>query len=199
MENIDVIFYINLEQRKDRDDHFKEEIQKLCRDTSKIRRVDAVYNDNGALGCTYSHINAIKEFEMNASWNTCIIFEDDFTFSEDDIDINNYKLSVFLTENKNWDIISLSYNPLCFITEDTDMECIKKVLNTQTSSGYCLNKSFALTLKNNFIEGILGNYALDVYWKRLQPISNWFATVPAMGYQYESYSDIEHRVTLYPH
>jgi hypothetical protein len=40
-------------------------------------------------------------------------------------------------------------------------------------------------------------YSLDIYWKKLQPISNWYCLNPKIGKQMESYSDIEQRVTTY--
>ena len=38
---------------------------------------------------------------------------------------------------------------------------------------------------------------IDIYWTKLQPIHDWIAIVPAIGYQYDNYSDIERRFTSY--
>jgi len=40
-------------------------------------------------------------------------------------------------------------------------------------------------------------YALDIYWKRLQQMHNWFMITPITVIQVQSYSDIENRVTDY--
>jgi len=78
MEYIDAILYINLEHRKDRNEHILNEIHKICTDNSKIHRIDAIKNDNGALGCGLSHIKAL-EYAVKNEWKTVLILEDDFT------------------------------------------------------------------------------------------------------------------------
>ena len=206
MSHIDVIFYINLESREDRKEHFLHEITKLTNDMTKIVRIDAIKNNLGALGATYSHIKAIEEFEKNPEWNSCIIFEDDFTFINDDRDINNSYLSQFFNKFPDWDYLSLSYNPNEFVFQPTDNDNYVKVMRTQTASGYCLNKKFASILKNNFIESSVllkergskcHEYSLDIYWHKLQPGSNWFAIRPALGYQWANFSNIENTFTEY--
>jgi GR25 family glycosyltransferase involved in LPS biosynthesis len=206
MSHIDVIFYINLESRKDRKEHFLNEITKITSDNTKLIRIDAVKEKLGILGCVYSHIKAIEEFQKNPEWNTCIIFEDDFTFKNDNREINNNNLTQFFNEFPEWDMLTLSYNPNEFVFQPTHKDNYVKVLRTQTTSGYCLNKKFSSVLKNNFIESSellkkrgsrCHEYSLDIYWQKLQPTSNWFAVRPALGYQYSNFSDIENSVTDY--
>ena len=206
MDNIDIIFYINLEHRKDRNEHFLNEINKLCTDPNKIIRIDAVYNKLGTLGCTLSHIKALHQFESNPNWNTCMILEDDFTFRCDDIQKNNEILNNVFKNFPDFDVISLSYNPGAFLYEDTNSESIKKVIETQTTSGYIVNRKFVSILKNNFLtsaaslikDGWIPSFnCLDIYWKKLQPVSNWYATFPAIGYQYANYSEIENKYVNY--
>ena len=199
MDTIDVIFYINLESRTDRKEHFLTEIPKLCNDPSKLVRVDAVYHHLGMLGCSLSHIKALELFETNPSWNTCIIFEDDFTFHNDSISENNAQLSTFFKEFPNWDVLSLSSNPSGLQSIPTKIPIIHKVIKVGTASGYCINKSFLPILKKNFIEsssmltlhGKSHTNALDVHWKQIQPTANWYTIMPSVGYQYANYSDIE--------
>jgi hypothetical protein len=38
---------------------------------------------------------------------------------------------------------------------------------------------------------------IDIHWTKLQPIGQWYCIFPAIGYQYDNYSDIEHRFTSY--
>ena len=196
MNNIDVIFYINLAKRTDRNHHFLEEIVKLCDDTTKVHRIDAVYNKIGILGCVKSHIKALEEFEKNPEWETCIIFEDDFTFRNNNKEENNAHLAKCFQEK--WDVIILAHNNLKF--EDTNYSEIKKVTFAQTTSGYCVQKKFVPVLKNNFKESERdleatgeANYwnALDVHWSKIQSPHNWFTTIPSIGHQYSNYSDIE--------
>ena len=43
-------------------------------------------------------------------------------------------------------------------------------------------------LKQNNIQS---SYDVDIYWKLLKPIDNWFIFKKTLGYQRPSYSDIE--------
>ena len=95
MEQVDVIFYINLESRIDRNIHFLAEIKKLCIDECKIIRIDAIKDSNGALGCTKSHIKALELFMANPLWDTCMVFEDDFTFFDTSFKNNNELIKTF--------------------------------------------------------------------------------------------------------
>ena len=152
MDNIDIIFYINLLSRPDRKEHFMNEITKLTDDMTKIHRIDAVYNDIGALGCTQSHIKALELFIANPEWKTCLIFEDDFTFRSNDPDVNNSLLTTLFKEIPDIECFNLAASPYSIKYAPTSNENIKKALSIQTTSGYGVAKSFALTLLQNYIE-----------------------------------------------
>lgn len=200
-----MIFYINLEHRPDRREHIEKEIGLFCTEPAKVVRIDAVKHEVGAIGCTKSHIQAIEQFLANSSWKTCMILEDDFTCRARTAEEIHTRLRLFFSSFSEWDMLSLSYNPQAFTTTPTHVGEVVKVLSTQTSSGYCLHRRFAPLLLANLKEGCmlkemythLSNYCLDIYWKQIQPIANWYALVPAVGYQYENYSDVEKRVANY--
>ncbi len=203
MEQIDVIFYINLEQRTDRKEHFLQEMKKFCVDESKIVRIDAVYNAIGALGCTKSHIKALEQFMENPAWKTCIVFEDDFTFYNTSVEHNTGLLKKFFMNFTDWGLLLLSSNQGGRPAKETHIEEIKEVVYSQTTSGYCLHKDSVPEVCNNFKESAAElekdnrpfMYALDMYWNRLT--LKRFCFSPNMGYQYAGYSDIENRYVSY--
>ena len=206
MNNIDVIFYINLAHRTDRLEHITKQLRYLCPDMSKVIRIEAIKETPGAIGCTLSHIKALEQFEQNSSWTTCMIIEDDFTLRDTNITNLNNILSTFFTEFSNWDVISIGYNShyRCNI-KDTHISNIKKAIHIYSSSAYCIHKNFVSTLKQNFIESSNAKrnepnnveFCLDVYWKHIQPISNWYLISPSIGYQLPGYSDIENKFVDY--
>ena len=206
MEQIDVIFYINLEHRTDRKDHFLSEIKKLCTDETKVVRIDAIPNSIGAAGCTASHIKAMETFQAHPEWKTCILFEDDFTFASADLGHNNAHIRLAMTEFSDWDVISLAYNGYTdYIVQDTHTPFIKRVIQHQTASGYILNKRCLRSMISTFQEAFQllsrhGNnyeYCHDMYWRKLQLTRKWYCVSPALGYQYGSYSDIENQFKDY--
>ena len=200
IDYIDAILYINLEHRHDRNEHCLNEIRKIDPLLTKTHRIDAVYNkSNGALGCTLSHIKAIKLFLDNLAWNTCIIFEDDFTFTSSDIDYINNSLLYLFDNSPDFDILLLGVGCTDFKTLPTKSSYINKVESSQTASGYLLTKKYANTLLSNFITasnnmmelGWNSKWCHDQYWKQLMPVAKWYALKNRIGYQYGNYSDIE--------
>ena len=204
MNQIDAILYINLEHRTDRDEHIRCEIHKLCDDESKIHRINAIKRDPGALGCGLSHIKALEYAQSHPEWKTILILEDDFTFGDFTmLELNRYLSHIVTLES--YDIGLLSYNAHEFRGGDVSDPLLKKVLYSQTTSSYLISSHYIPTLLQNFTEsttdiqrhGVRHENCIDIYWTRLQPSGNWYALYPAIGYQYENYSDIERKVTNY--
>jgi len=202
MDTIDCIYYINLDKREDRNKEFLECMNDLNVPFEKIQRIPAIYETLGCLGCTKSHILALETF-LASDNNKCIIFEDDFQYKDKEIFWSTIQ-SVIDTKVPI-DIIQLSYNHIYYpevyhIIHDTEYPFLKKVEHTITSSSYIITKEFAPVLLQNLKESseLLSkhgrddnnDYVLDVYWNKIQFISNWYIVSPALGYQRSSYSDI---------
>lgn len=206
--NIDKIIVINLKHRTERLLGFMNEMTTLGL-TNKVERLDAVYTPEfGILGCTKSHILALDQIINTNGYNYVLICEDDFRFK----DINFTKTYLKLLNDQilhlDFDIISFAANDKWagdYLTENTDMSFLKKVICIQTTSAYLISKKFASKLKTIFEECVeplehtrnKDLYALDIYWKRLQPISKWYITEPILGYQEPGYSDIECKNVIY--
>ena len=203
MEYVDVIFYINLESRIDRKEHFLNEIKKLCIDESKIVRIDAVKDTNGALGCSKSHIKSLEKFMENSLWKTCMIFEDDYTFYNTNIENNNDRLKSFFSNFTDWGILLLSSNQAGKSSIKTHIDCVELVTYSQTLSGYCIHKDCVKEIYENFKESTTlleksnskPKHAVDIYWNKLT--MKRYSFTPNMGYQYQSFSDIEKKVVNY--
>lgn len=207
MEHIDCVYYINLDHREDRNALFLEEMRAYQIPESKIHRVSGVYEKGfGALGCAKSHVYALEHF-IHSSFETCMIFEDDFQFVMDKIYFHTMVNEVF-EQSVPYDIILLAGN--IFETKQSPYPFLKRVLDAQTTSGYMVSKSFAKILVEVFKESIhlLNKYStvyglkvkslsIDQHWKHIQPYYNWYVFFPKAGIQRESYSDIEEAVTNY--
>jgi len=200
-DNIDIIYYINLTERTDRKDHFLLEMDKMNIPSDKVHRFNAIKNTRGEVGCSYSHIRVLEEF-IDSDYNNCIIFEDDFEFIISKEEFENLIKQVF--DNKiDYDVIMLGCNVREI--ENTKYNFLYKLLNGHTTSGYLISKKFAPILLQNYLEGAklleentvdkYDLYAIDQYWKKLQPDNNWYVFNPKVGIQMESFSDI-HKVVV---
>ena len=133
------------------------------------------------------------------------ICEDDITFTNTELLLEN--LQKFQdNEEINWDICLIGANNVPPFQPITDY-CIR-VLYAQTTTGYIVKEHYYDTLIQNFKESAQKliqdpvnhrEYALDMYWKRLQKQDFWYMIIPATVTQYTNYSDIENRETNYNH
>ncbi len=207
MENIDCVYYINLDHRLDRKESIEKELDKLGVPAEKRVRIPGVYKKEfGILGCGWSHKKALETF-LASNHKNCLLFEDDFQFT---LDINyvKYLLRSIFEEKVPYDVVMLAGN--FFQLEQTRWSFLRKVLDGQTASGFLITREFAPKLVECLAESTVlledwhkktgekkHEYCNDIYWKKLQPVSNWYTLYPKTGLQRESYSDNEYKVTNY--
>ncbi len=197
-ENIDHIFYINLEKRNDRRVQIEEELTNMG---LSFERFNAIYNPKYNLGCSLSHLEVIK-LAKQRGYKNVLIFEDDFTFEVSKTDFEN-ALSLFFNSKIDYDVCMFSYNLLA--SQKTEYDYLYKVIDAQTASGYLINSSYYDKLIDLYewsvvmLEktGQIHVYACDMIWKRFQPTDKWYCFIPRFGKQRESYSDLEKRVVNY--
>jgi Glycosyltransferase involved in LPS biosynthesis len=93
--NIDAIYYINLNKRKDRKKEFLDNFPTI--DESRIIRVTAhEYPENGAVGCLMSHVTALSR-ALEGPGENILICEDDLTIK--DMDYCNRMLALLFVEH----------------------------------------------------------------------------------------------------
>jgi GR25 family glycosyltransferase involved in LPS biosynthesis len=194
-------FYINLEERKDRLEHVMVEMGKMG---IKGERISACkVKGGGAIGCTMSHIKCI-ELAKERRYSHVFIMEDDITFFNPELLKTN--ITRFQETCPMWDVLIIGGNVVPPYQKIAD-EYIR-VSNVQTTTGYIVRNHYYDTLLMVFRESVknlirnpanIREYALDIYWKKLQKTGNWYMIIPPTVSQYESYSDIENRVVNYHH
>jgi len=188
INNPDIIYFINLEHRTDRLEHITDELKII--DPTKLNKIEAVFRERGIVGCTLSHIKVLEQF-IESGLDNCLIFEDDFTFTQN-LEVINSKFNDFFNSDyfNDFDLVMLAGSTM---TEYQLESYLTRVHHSQTTSGYLVSKSFAPILLENFKETDI----LDANWLKLQPISKWYSFSPRLGLQMESYSDITHRLENY--
>jgi len=188
-EFIEKIIYINLEHRTDR----KAEIEHVLSNIppEKILRFNAIKESHGGIGCTKSHI-AVLEMAIENNWKNYLVVEDDAVWSPNAH--NSYQLLLQLIENP-FDVITLG---TVFAKYDSNY----KLLSGQTTTAYIVSQQYYPTLLQNYKEGLKGFletgnypvYSIDQYWKRIQPVGNWYCVIPSLLIRRPGYSDIEKAV-----
>jgi glycosyl transferase, family 25 len=198
LADIKNIFYINLEHRTDRKEHVEKELLKIG--VRSAQRFNAIKMENGAIGCSMSHLRILQDAQKN-NLDHILIVEDDITFLDPEL-FKNQINKFFKTHKNNWDVVLLAGNNMPPY-KNIDDTCIQ-VSRCQTTTGYIVNGHYIKTLLQNVKIGLThlinkptehAKYAIDKYWFILQPLYKWYLIVPLTVVQREDYSDIEKRVT----
>ena len=84
-DNINNVYYINLEERKDRKEHVEKQLDLLG---WKYQRFNAIKNKSGRLGCSLSHLNLLMEAKKK-DLPYIVIIEDDIQFTNINYSNNN--------------------------------------------------------------------------------------------------------------
>jgi glycosyl transferase family 25 len=181
---VEKIVYINLAHRTDRKEAVLKELASVGIPDSKVLRFDAIKHDDGAIGCTMSHI-AVLKLAIENGWHNYLVVEDD----------------------AQWKDFQRGYNSLLTLHPENDVVILggtfsrfsgSKLVHCQTTTGYVVKKEYYGTLLANFEEGLLRlqetgirlEYAIDVYWNHLIKHDKWALILPAMIIQRPGYSDI---------
>lgn len=188
MDRLDAVLYINLDHRLDRNEHILEQLARTDVSESKIHRISGIYSAIAFQGCSQSHVKALEFAFSHETWKTILVLEDDFTFF--DCDTLASHIANLLDHDEHYEVCLLAFNPLAFDASVTDTNGVVRVRKSQTASGYIIQRSFIPTLLANFKDAISKGKCIDIHWHHLQCIGKWYACVPALGYQYASFSDI---------
>lgn len=198
VSDIQHAFYINLDSRPDRKQHVERQLGIIG---INAQRFKAIKLQNGALGCSMSHLKLIETAKAN-NWPHILVVEDDILFTNPSLFVQ--QCNKFLSTHKEFDVALISGNNVPPYREIDDT-CVQ-VTKCQTTTGYLVQNHYFDTLIQNYKMGIQNLmrepenhriYAIDKFWFNLQAIHKWYLIIPLTVAQREDYSDIEKRPTNY--
>lgn len=208
MDKIDSIFIINIEYRTDRLDRIMNWLSYSGVPEKKIKRVDALYTPGrGHIGCMVSHIRALETF-LQTGGSIGLILEDDF----EPFDIPSFwaNYTKLFASGLQFDAVCASYNVEKVEDAPPEAPFVKRLRETMTTSSYLVTREYAKTIRQCFLEAFYltqfeesftftktHQYMFDVYWHRLMKQDKFYCFYPRIGYQVESFSDIQQHVTNY--
>jgi GR25 family glycosyltransferase involved in LPS biosynthesis len=192
--NNSIVYYINLDEHKNKNDFIFNELKKLF-PINIINRISAIKHNFGLIGCCKSHILSLQHF-INSNKTFGFIFEDDFEFL---FPISNIQNILFNAFKNDFNVLMLTYNNIKIDINFFALSNNRSYINNGlTTCGYVVHKKFAKFLLYNFITGLnyltktLNNkYALDLFWFSLQTQQNkFFGIMPCIGKQKSFFSSI---------
>lgn len=199
IQDIHHIFYINLDAREDRKRHVEKQLHSIG--INHAIRFPAIKTENGAIGCTMSHIECLQ-IARERDWSHIMIVEDDILFLQPNLFLS--QLDKFFQRHDIWDVILLggNNNPPYLKVDNT---CVR-VTSCLTTTGYIVSRHYYDILIQNFQDGLnklithphlYSDYAIDKYWFSLQRRDKWYLIIPLTITQREDYSDIEKKQVNY--
>jgi hypothetical protein len=186
--------YINLESRTDRDSHIKKELKRMG--LLNYERFPAISHENGAIGCTRSHL-LITQKAIEKKSEYIFVFEDDIRFLSTKKTIQ--KVLVEFMNNSNLDVLCIGNNVLDKPTKISHW--MSRTKNTQTASCYVMKASTFNDYVKVLEEGLemmkLGDLhggVVDIIWKKIQ--TEYVFVIPnrKLLVQKKSYSNITNMI-----
>jgi GR25 family glycosyltransferase involved in LPS biosynthesis len=189
--NIDKIFYINLNKRTDRRLEIENELNNFGLSFERFEAIET--SDFGIYGCGLSHLGVLK-ISKERGYKNVLILEDDFTFLVSKEEFEN-NLTKFFESEINYDVCKLAYNLHEF--QEINNETLGKIVYSATASAYIVNNHYFEKLINlyEWALPLLNStkchwiYANDQIWKDYQKQDNWYYFKIRIGKQRPSYSD----------
>jgi GR25 family glycosyltransferase involved in LPS biosynthesis len=209
-DKFDKIFYINLDNREDRKNNIEYQLNKL---KVKAERIPGIiitseqaleYNNNKELdehsiklapariGCSLSHIEAIKKAKEEKADNV-LIFEDDAFILEENLQAVKEALKE-LEYLPRWDMLFLGANVLSPIYQISPH--IGKLTGAYCAHAYAINSHFYdHLLEFNFKHfRVIDEY---IFNEMRNPKHNIYTILPISAIQYSSFSTIEGKEVCY--
>ena len=197
---LDAIYYINLDHRTDKRHHMETNVLSYFAGTplaARVARFPAIRHDNGAVGCSLSHLEIARKARATGA-RYYLVFEDDFEFLIGKEEFHKFLGRLFNTQDQgtplDFKVVMLAYNAL-HVEPYNDL--LHQSNNVQTTAGFIVNCAYLDELIacwengiSRFLEtGEHWHWACDQCWKALQK-EKWFISAIRIGKQKPAFSDI---------
>jgi GR25 family glycosyltransferase involved in LPS biosynthesis len=206
--NIDHLYYINLDKRVDRNQYFVDVVlpffEANAEDFTRISGVDTTDQPTAnlrAMGCSLSHLKVYELAKKNRH-KKFLVLEDDFYPIVNNLEMNS-RIDHLFKHFPDFNICQISYNNRGELTSKDDV--IYTGCDIQTISGYIIDVSFCDVLIPAFEMGVENikngqkarHNACDQIWKQFQTEQNKWYLMKRCGIQRPGYSDIAGRKVAY--
>jgi len=200
-EHFPVCHYINLDERRDRDDTVKDQFTKhdlsvyRWQATTLTEEESTSITNDGALkshalnvpaqqACALSHLDLITHARNN-DYDNIFIFEDDVVLHDDFNKLFDASLHDLLNHDPEWDMFFLGSNPVGPIKRIT--ENLGQLTNAHCAHAYAVNKHFYDTiLEFSFTRSV----CTDAWYNDLMRSHKCYTSLPNITWQCEGFSDL---------
>lgn len=193
------VFYINLEERKDRKEWMEKELKLMG---WKYERYPAIKCKSGAVGCSLSHLGLLKR-ARDEKLDYIVILEDDIHFTKKEW--INERIKEIFERGEEYDVLYL-----CANVRDHNVKMYSKnlvrVVSCIATTGYIVNRDYYDKIIENIEKNVkklimeprrVNRYAIDIGYQELQLEDKFVMIYPKTVGSIVSYSDILNREVDY--
>lgn len=186
--------YINLDRRTDRRSHMNRQSALL---QHPFERISAI--DNGFMGCTSSHLQAVT-LAAERQYPYVLILEDDFQL---DVPVTTFKRLVcstlqVLNQQHTWHVLMLNMTPIDLVKRGNHAR-LYRTRRALAMPAYIVHRSYYTRLQTVFQTALRLKQPCDLATQRVQPRDAWYGLYPGICRQKPGYSDLEKRQVNYRH
>jgi GR25 family glycosyltransferase involved in LPS biosynthesis len=189
---VDDIYFINLDERKDRLEESLKEFSKHNLTTKKISGINGSKMNlefpseikEGAVGCALSQLFALKTAKFN-NLKSVLILEDDVEFDEE---VNKKFMKIYPQIPNDWDMIYLGGQHFHGMNLKQITENVYKCEYTLCAHSVMIR----YTVYDRFINSLIDiTKPCDVHYAESHKEINAYVIIPHLTWQRNTYSDIE--------
>jgi GR25 family glycosyltransferase involved in LPS biosynthesis len=185
------VFYINLDERTDRRVQIENELSKI---NCIVERIPAIKHSKGVIGCSKSHIKALK-LAKERMLPQVLIVEDDLEWI---VSSEYIEKALESLKSVKYDVVLLGgvFEPNATAKRVNEYFVSKTI--AQTTVAYICKQDYYDALLDNYEMGLRNleatgdeqTYVNDQIWKHLQRKDNWLFAYPVLCKQRVGYSNI---------
>ena len=186
MNQIEKVYFINLDDRRDRLDHINNELERLGINKNKIVRVPGVKHIDPIKGLALAQLNVLNLFKESKLENV-IILEDDFKLT---ISINEFnEILEHIWKNKHaWDMINLA--PSDIIVNDIRDKYFYRCKRSWCTGALIIKREFIDEVKYVYEKTLKTGKPIDHTLNELMEDNNILVPRNRIAKQIDGYSDI---------
>lgn len=190
-QHVEKVLVINLDRRADRWQQMQETLRQLGVPKEHVIRVSGCEHENGALGRTLSHLQALT-LAQQQGWRNCLVLEDDALLLTQTKHVSALNRLLAALDHLPWEVVLLGAR----VTTGQPLKSLPGLIHAvdcEKACAYLVNAGSYPAL----IQQMQSDPAslLESRWRLMQKQGKWLAFYPCISYQRPGFSDIEQQET----
>jgi GR25 family glycosyltransferase involved in LPS biosynthesis len=186
-DNIDCIFYINVDGRTDKQELMETQLNALG---LPFERFPAIYEPCNGVGCTKSHLE-VHKLAKARGYKNALILEDDFIFNVTKDELESRLERLFHEDTPEFDICFLSNTTVSKDEEILGCDFLRRTIDVYGAEAYIITEKYYDTFIDTYeyavqqleATGMHWIYMSDRAWLPLMQNGQWVRFVERFGRQ----------------